>query len=87
MPELTLQLFSTRNTDLNDSLEFIAAAGYKSVEAYGENLKDPDTFHQALQTHGLTMASARHFIVEHDNPSNLKRFVENSYTSIQGWSW
>jgi len=31
--------------------------------------------------------SAQHFIVEHDNPSDLKRFAENSFKSIQGWAW
>lgn len=74
MPELTLQLYSARHSGLNDSLEIIAAAGYKSVEAYGENLKDPDTFNQALQAHGLTMASA-HIGIE-ELLSNLPFFVD-----------
>jgi len=58
MSELTLQLYSARNTELETALEIIAAAGYKSVEAYSENLKNPEAFNSALQRHGLTMVSA-----------------------------
>ena len=56
--ELTLQLFSARNTELNAALEIIAAAGYQSVEAYGDNLNNPDAFRDALQANGLAMVSA-----------------------------
>jgi len=67
MTELTLQLFSARNTELNVALEIIAAAGYKSVEAYGENLKQRDEFSSALERHGLTMVSAHISIDELQN--------------------
>lgn len=58
MKELTLQLYSARNTELDAALNIISKAGYKSVEAYQENLKQPDAFKAALAHHGLAMVSA-----------------------------
>jgi len=30
---------------------------------------------------------AKHIIVEHDNPTDVKCFAENSYSTIQSWGW
>lgn len=58
MPELTLQLYSARNTPLHDALKIVADAGYTSVEAYADNFKDTAEFKTALASHGLKLASA-----------------------------
>lgn len=73
MKELTLQLYSARHTELNAALGIIAKAGYKSVEAYKDNFKQPDEFKSALSQHGLTMVSAHIGIDELDTnlPFNI----------------
>jgi len=75
MTELTLQLYSARHTDLNTALETIAAAGYKSVEAYRDNFAQPDNFKSALERYGLTMVSAHVGIdeLETNLPFNMKQ--------------
>jgi len=78
MTELTLQLYSARHTELDTALEIIANAGYKSVEAYGENLKQRDVFKSSLERHGLTMVSAHIGIDELVNnlPFNMELLTE-----------
>lgn len=58
MLDLTFQLFSARNTPLPDALKLIADVGYTSVEAYGDNFNEPDTFKELLEKNNLTVASA-----------------------------
>jgi len=74
MTELTLQLFSARNTELDVALQIIAAAGYKSVEAYSENLQQRDEFKNALQRHDLKMVSAHISLdqLENNLPFNME---------------
>lgn len=58
MPELTLQLYSARNTESAHALQSIAEAGYTSVEAYGANFDNPKTFEAALKDNGLKLVSS-----------------------------
>jgi len=53
----TFQLYSARNTELADTLQIVADAGYTSVEAYGDNFNDPDALRAGLDTHGLKLPS------------------------------
>ena len=57
MKNFAFQLYSARNTPLQEALPIIAAAGYTEVEGYGENLKDPDAFKVALDKHRLKAVS------------------------------
>jgi sugar phosphate isomerase/epimerase len=54
---LGFQLYSARNTPLDESLAMIAEAGYREVEGYRENVKDPDQLARLLRQHGLRMVS------------------------------
>lgn len=53
----SFQLYSARNTPLPEALRLIAAAGYTQVEAYRDNLSEPDVFKRAIEAHGLTVPS------------------------------
>ncbi len=57
MKNLSFQLFSARNTPLAEALEIVASAGYTSVEAYRDNLTDPDEFKKLLAANKLHCAS------------------------------
>lgn len=54
---LSFQLYSARNTPLAQALQIIAGAGYASVEAYRDNLADPDAFRLALDEQRLSVPS------------------------------
>jgi len=169
----SFQLFSARNTPLDDALEIVAQAGYQSVEAYRDNVIDLSAFQRGLEKNNLGVSSihvgrdelkndmvktleldlqweidlgwiqkaaldpaswlrtypdrisavhlkdvagtgecededgwadvgygvidwseilpelhrceAEIFVVEHDNPSDLKRFAERSYKTVSEW--
>jgi len=57
LTELTFQLFSARNTALPEALAIVSGAGYKCVEAYGENFTDADAFETLLAKHSLKVVS------------------------------
>lgn len=57
MDNLTFQLFSARNTPLDQALPLIAEAGYTSVEGYRDNVEDPVTLQTLLQQNGLSIVS------------------------------
>jgi sugar phosphate isomerase/epimerase len=40
---------------------------------------------QALYTAIKTHTKARHFVMEHDNPSDVDRFAERSLTAVRAW--
>lgn len=53
----SFQLYSARNTALPEALRIIAAAGYTQVEAYRDNLADPDAFRRETDANGLSVPS------------------------------
>lgn len=57
MNNLSFQLYSARNTALPEALALVAAAGYHSVEAYGENINQLPVFQSALKASGLGVSS------------------------------
>ncbi|MEP3278439.1 MAG: sugar phosphate isomerase/epimerase [Stappiaceae bacterium] len=59
MMDLSYQLYSSREfPPLADTLKLLADIGYKSVEAYGGLLDDPDTLDSALSASGLSLDSS-----------------------------
>lgn len=102
MTNIAFQLFSARNTDLSEALGVIAKAGYKSVEAYGDNFNDVERFRAALKNEGLTLSSAHVSLDELENnlAANVDRLAsfgckhivcpyllpENRPTDQQGWT-
>jgi sugar phosphate isomerase/epimerase len=53
----SFQLYSARNTEFDNALAIIADAGYGGVEAYRDNLTDPDNLRIALDNHRLELDS------------------------------
>jgi sugar phosphate isomerase/epimerase len=53
----SLQLYSARETPLEDSLEIIAKAGYQGIEAYRDSFADSDAFKAMLDRHQLKLPS------------------------------
>lgn len=51
------QLFSARNTALDDALRIIAETGYAGVEAYKDNFNDTPAFKASLAKYGLNLPS------------------------------
>lgn len=74
---LTFQLYSARNTPIDQSLALIRAAGYESVEAYRDNLADREAFHAALAHNGLSVASL------HINIGPLREAAEASVATAK----
>jgi len=58
MKDWGFQLYSARFNPLRQSLDMIAAAGYKSVEAVGANFEDVNEFKAGLDASGLSVPSA-----------------------------
>jgi len=57
MTDLSMQLFSARNIELQSALQIVSEAGYRSVEAYGANFDDSEAFAHGLKTNGLRLTS------------------------------
>lgn len=57
MKNLAFQLYSARNTPLDQAISLIAAAGYREVEAYGANVEDPQRLQTLLDENGLQLVS------------------------------
>lgn len=51
------QLYSARNTPIDETLKIVADAGYTGVEAYRDNFLEPAVFRSALDKHGLQVPS------------------------------
>lgn len=58
MTDITLQLYSARNTELQLALRTISEAGYQSVEAYGANFENQEAFATGLKSNGLKLVSS-----------------------------
>ena len=54
---LSFQLYSARNTPLPEALEIVAQAGYRTVEAYGDNFSDLAAFQRGLKQNNLRVSS------------------------------
>lgn len=57
MNNLAFQLYSARNTPLDQALKLIASAGYREVEAYGANVEDPQRLQALLDENSLQLVS------------------------------
>lgn len=53
----SFQLYSARETALEESLKIISDAGYLAVEAYRDNFSDPVAFRSALEKYQLKLSS------------------------------
>lgn len=58
MKDISFQLYSARNIPLADALRIVADNGYRTVEAYRDNVADMDQFQSLLKANDLTCASA-----------------------------
>ena len=52
-----LQLFSARNTPIDEALRIVAESGYSGVEAFRDNFVDSDAFKAALKKYDLSVPS------------------------------
>jgi sugar phosphate isomerase/epimerase len=71
----------------------VVAVHVKDIAPAGENAGEDgwaDVGHGRMAWASLldtvkTHTAARHFIVEHDNPSDVERFARRSFASLQSW--
>jgi len=57
MKEITFQLYSARNTPIEEALRIVKASGYSAVEAYRDNITDLSRFISLLSENGLKCTS------------------------------
>lgn len=58
MPNISYQLYSSRNWPLEDTIKMLADVGYREVEGYGGVFGDVAETNAILARHGVTMTSA-----------------------------
>jgi sugar phosphate isomerase/epimerase len=57
MKDISFQLYSARHTPLAEALQIVADSGYRSVEAYRDNVADLALFQSLLDANNLTCSS------------------------------
>ncbi len=79
MTHVSYQLYCSRNhPPLGDTLQMLAAAGYRQVEGYGGLFADIDALKAALDTAGLRMTSS-HFALDmvEDDPAGVLAIIKD----------